>query len=714
MITLPMKTFNLESETHLSACRRNVFVVVTIFIIILAIYSNTFHASWHFDDETNILDNKPLHLNELNWQNIKKTFFAAYYNIGKIYRPVACFSFALNYYFGKDNVFGYHFVNLSIHLLTSIFLFLFVYQSLNLPLLKARYGPNSYFIALLATVLWAINPIQTQAITYIVQRMSSIAGMFYIMSMYFYLKARICKLNLLKVTFYFLCFIAGILAFGSKENAAMLPISIFFFDLFIIQGLTKENIRKNSLTVLILILIPVALALVLKGPSIFSIKHLFSGYENRAFTLFERLLTEPRIIIFYITLLLYPMPDRLCITHDIPISHSFINPPTTIIAIFTILAILVVAIIKSKRYPLISYCIIFFFLNHIIESTIFGLELIFEHRNYIPSLLFFVPITILIARVIRFFSYKISMQIVISIFVILALVGLGHSSFMRNFIWKTEKTLWLDAIDKYPDMSRPHHNLGRHYDNIGEKEKAIIEYKTALNLKRDSHAETHHLTHYNLALIYFSTNEEDKVIDHLHKAIAIFPRFADAYNNLAIIIAKRGKYNDAFNLLIKSLTYNRNSPQAHNNLGFLLLRAKRIDAAIFEFKEALSLKDGDLNFLQNLGIAYKYKGALNKGVHCFRSILKKDPKALLTRLHLAETYWLMGKKEVAKRVVSSTFDLLAPEVVYSKIKVFYQKDTIQELPKRSIILPLIEDAYLERSASLKKMGKDLWKGQEND
>lgn len=369
-----MKVFNLESETHLSSCRKNVFAIVTIFTIILAIYSNTFHASWHFDDEINILKNEPLHLNEFSWQNIKKTFFASLDGSEGIYRPVACFSFALNYYFGKDNVLGYHFVNISIHLLASIFLFLFLDHTLNLPLLKARYRPNSYFIALLATVLWTINPIQTQAVTYIVQRMASMAGMFYIMSMYFYLKGRTSTKRLLTISHYFFCFVTAILAFGSKENTAMLPISILLFDLFLIQGLTKENIKKNSLIFLILILIPVALALVLKGPSIFS-ENLLSGYERRGFTLLERLLTEPRIILFYISLLLYPMPDRLCITHDILISQSPINPPTTIIAIFTIIIILGLTIIKSKKWPLVAYCILFYFLNHIIESSICILRL---------------------------------------------------------------------------------------------------------------------------------------------------------------------------------------------------------------------------------------------------------------------------------------------------------------------------------------------------
>jgi len=527
-----MNIFKLEPELDLSPCRKHVFAIVTLFIIILAIYSNTFHASWHFDDEPNILDRKEIHLKEITWQEIQKTFFK---DEGNLYRPIACLSLALNYYVGKDNVFGYHVINFSIHLLAAVFLFLFLYETLNLPLLKAKYGPNSYFVALLATVFWAINPIQTQAITYIVQRMASMAGMFYIMSIYFYLKGRTSTSKLSILSYYFFCFVAAVFAFGSKENAAMLPISIFFFDLFIIQGLTKENIKKNSLILFILLLIPLALALALKGPSIFTTEHLFLGYEHRAFTLFERLLTEPRIIIYYISLLLYPMPDRLCISHDIPISHSLINPPTTIIAIFTILAILTFTIMKSKRYPLICYCIIFFFLNHLIESTIFPLELIFEHRNYIPSMLFFVPIAILIARGIQFFSYKRSMQTVISVFVILVLIGQGHSAFMRNFIWRTEESLWLDAIDKHPNMPRNHHNLARYYEKTGRIEKAIQHYKEALTLERSSHGESHHLTHYNLALIYMKTDKDDKAINHLHKATALFPSFADAYNNLAII-----------------------------------------------------------------------------------------------------------------------------------------------------------------------------------
>jgi tetratricopeptide (TPR) repeat protein len=325
-----------------------------------------------------------------------------------------------------------------------------------------------------------------------------------------------------------------------------------------------------------------------------------------------------------------------------------------------------------------------------------------------------VPVIILIAHGIQFFSYKKSMQALICLFVILVLVGQGHSAFIRNFIWKTEESLWLDAVDKSPNLPRVHHNLGRYYGNTGQREKAIVQYEEALRLKRGPHSETHHLTHFNLALIYINTHEEDKAIEHLQKAIEIVPYYADAYNNLAIITAKRGRYDDAYNLLIRSLTYDRNSSQAHNNLGYVLLKTNRTEEAIIEFEKALHLEDNNITALHNLGIAHKYLCHLDEAARCFKTVLRRDPKALFTRLHLAETYWLMGKKDLAKRTVSATLDLIPPEAVYPKTKVFFQEDSFEELPDSSIILPLLRDAYLKRCVSLEKMAKGLGEGTEKD
>ncbi|MBN2374243.1 tetratricopeptide repeat protein [bacterium] len=706
-----MGILTIKPEFEISQCRRTTFAFLAILVLLLSVYANTFHSSWHFDDEPNILENKGIHLTELNWKNIQNTFFASLGGTGEIYRPVACFTFAINHYLGKNRVFGYHVFNLAVHFFASIFLFLFIYLTLNLPLLKARYGPNSYFIAFLAAVFWAINPIQTQAITYIVQRMASLAGMFYIMGMYFYLKARIATKNPLKAGHYFMCIICGFLAIGSKENAAMFPISILIFDLFLIQGITKTNIKKTSVILVAMILVPLTAALILKGFSVFDLKHLISSYGHRSFTLSERLLTEPRVILFYISLLFYPMPTRLCIAHDISPSHSLIDPPTTLLAILFILTVLALVTIKSKKWPLVSYCILFFFLNHLIEASIFPLELVFEHRNYIPSMLFFVPIIILIIKGMETYSKK-TLQVSFCLFLILVLVGFGHSTFIRNAIWKTEESLWLDAVDKYPASARAHHNLGRYYANTNQKEKAIDEYKLALNQARGTHGETHHMTHYNLGLVYHSMNLESDAESHLLKAIEIFPRYADAYNNLSIVVAEQGRYGEAYDYLITSLTYDRNSPLAHNNLGYILIKQDRIEEAISELQQALELDKDYRTSLHNLGIAYNHKGDLQAAARCFRSVLDKDPKALFTQLYLAYTYVCMGKSEAAQLLLSHCYDLLSSERLYEALKIYQQEDPFQELPPRKIILPMLGKIYLEKAGSLDQMGKALLNGLE--
>jgi hypothetical protein len=135
-------------------------------------------SGWQLDDITNIVNNEGLHLDAMSLEGIKKAFFSDPGRPGGLYRPVACVTFALNYHLGGLDVFGYHAVNLAIHIVASIFLYLLIYHTLCLPSLSEKYARRAYSIALLSAVLWAIHPIQVQSVTYIVQRMTSLAGMF--------------------------------------------------------------------------------------------------------------------------------------------------------------------------------------------------------------------------------------------------------------------------------------------------------------------------------------------------------------------------------------------------------------------------------------------------------------------------------------------------------------------------------------------------------
>ena len=695
--------FDLKSEIYLSECRKKTFVFITLFIIILSIYSNTFQASWHFDDIPNILENKGLHVTKLSWSNIKGSFFAKPRLPGELYRPVACLSFALNYYFGKDNVSGYHIVNISIHFLAAIFLFLFIYNTLNLPLLKLKYGSNSYFIALLSTTLWAINPLQTQAITFIVQRMASMAGMFYIISMYLYLKGRTATQNQVKIILFLLCGISAVLAFGSKENAIMLPVSLFLYDFLLIQGISRETTKKNLKILLAGAILTMSIGIIYFAFSEVTLSSLFSLFNKRPFTMWERIITQPRVIIFYISLLLYPMSTRLSLDHDIAISRSLFDPLTTILSIIVIIGVVVGTILISKRKSLIAFSIFFFFLNHLIESTILPLELIFEHRNYIPSMLFFIPIAIGLMSVISFFSYKKSMQAIIALSIVLVITVEGHATFMRNFTWKNEKSLWIDCVDKYSALFRAHHNLAKYYSEHNQDEKAIAEYKNALTLKLITTTDEKAITYFNLGAIYFQKKEFKKAKRYYLQAIKTDPCCRGAHNNLAVLLATTSNnYQEVFNELKKAIACNPANIQAYGNMGILLIKMGRIDEGIVEIKKALKIDPYNIPTLERLGYAYMKKGLLGTASLYFTKTLNRGPKNIRAFLYLTEIYLLSGNKQKAQKSLSQFVDIIQhKDLVVLFDYLLETKSLLNISPDMCIILPLLSEAYGKKGILIK-------------
>jgi len=703
------QSIDSHPKPPLSHCRIVVFSIIALSLLIFSIYGNSFDCSWHFDDEPNITDNPNLHLKEITWENLKRALFSDRNNPTMPYRPVACLTFALNHYLGGLNVFGYHLVNIFIHLLSSIFLFLFTYHTLNLPSLRTKYAPQSYFIALLATTLWAINPVQTQAVTYIVQRMASLAGMFYIMSMFFYLKARISETGSKKIIFFILCFVSFVMALGSKENAAILPLSIFLYEIVILHEDAGSYLRRNLRVFLIVCggtLLLGLLYMYFKGGNIFSF---LNGYENRPFTLTQRLLTEPRIIVFYISLLFYPVPGRLSIAHSINISTSLFNPIWTFFSILFILGAIGYALHLAKRRPLLSFCILFFFLNHAIESTILPLELIFEHRNYIPSMLVFLPIAIGFAKLLQLYAKKPLMKHIITAFIILLLIGFGHAAFMRNFAWKNEKTLWIEAIEKSPDLFRSNHNLGTYYHNHGYKKQAILEYQKALEKRVINRKDEIFVTYYNLGEIYGDLKNYKKALDYYYRALRINPAFPALYNNIAGIFDRQGKYELACRYLVEALRLQPNNTVTNLNLGLYYLRERQPEKAIYHLQGLSDEKEFGDKVLIYLGIAFKQKGHLGRAVTYFKKALRKNPRNIKTQLHLAEIFHRIGASEQAKGAIAKAINLIPDNRTFQKILDDLQrKDCLRNLePQASVVIPLMRECCLNKSETLREWSKLL-------
>jgi len=640
----------LNMRCQLSDGKRYAFVFIALFIFLLIIYGNSFHGEWHLDDTGNILENTNVHLRNLSWPEIKRTFYLQ--DRISISRPVSFFSFALNYYFGGLNVFGYHLVNLAIHYISAIFLFLFIYNTLRLPILRDRYGANAYSLSLLSTFLWAVSPVQVLAVSYIVQRMASMAGMFYIMAMYFYLKGRTSNDLWKGIAFFVVCALSALLSVGCKQNAAMLPVSLFFYDLFLIQGVTGKSIKKN----LKMVAIPLLMLLAL-GAFYTDMSSILTGYSNRPFTLAERLLTEPRVIVFYISLLLYPIHSRFALIHDIDISRTLFDPWTTLPAILLIVLINVYAIFAARKRPLISFCITFFFLNHLIEGSIIPLELIYEHRNYIPSMFFFVPVAILILRALDYLSYKRSLQFIVVIGIAFLLYDMGHTVHTRNEVLKTDLNLWTDNVNKYPDLSRPHNNLGNVYFNKGLLLEAFAEFNKASQLNRHPNLKIAAICEHNLGQIYRIAGRNDRAIAKFKKALSIYPLYTPSLHGLGMIELRKGNTKKAYSYAIKALGINPDSAELHELLSLALLKFDRLKAAMIESQKALNLDPGRTIPLAVIAEVFRKRGETVKAIEYWETFSKKTPKSVEAHCALIELYYAAGKNNLLTEMIGQLLNL---------------------------------------------------------
>jgi tetratricopeptide (TPR) repeat protein len=627
--------------------------------MVVIIYSNAFNASWHLDDQPNILENRGLHITSLQPDSLMRTFFTSPDSGGtitnRLYRPIPCLTFAINWYFGKDRVFGYHVVNVLVHILTAYFLFLTILNILKSPNLRNHYQRKEHFIAFLTAVLWAVNPIQVQAVTYIVQRMASMAAMFYILSIYFYVKTRQSEYSPERIFLLLGCVVSFLLALGSKQNTATLPLAVILIEIICFQDLGLPGKRR----VLWGGSIAVAISIVIFSGWLFIPGNSFSvidGFQGRPFSLYERLLTEPRIVLFYLSLIFYPLPGRLSIEHDITLSTSLFEPWTTLPAILFHLILIGFGFSQIKKRPLLALAILFFYLNHVIESTIIPLELIFEHRNYLPSLFLFLPVAAGFKKLLDIYQEKnrVFRSVLLYSFVLIIII-IGAGTYIRNMAWVTEKALWEDAMHKAPNSHRPLHNLAwAYYTKIGQYDKAIELYQKSLDLRTNNNfANPTALS--NLALLYVEKKNYRKATELWQKALALLPDDDVIRHRYVIGLIEMKNWDAALDNL-NQLMSRQPAHFDYNYLkGYVLLNQNQYDAALKYFEKCLNLVAENQQALLGAGICNNLMGLYERAETIFRrvrSILKTTADSCPRGRITCFTSRRSGKEFFAGRVQS--------------------------------------------------------------
>ena len=479
------------------------------------------------------------------------------------------------------------------------------------------------------------------------------------------------------------------------------------YHLLIVAGFSRKNLIKDLKILSFGYLLPLALVLIFLAFHKDIITHIFGFYETRVFTLWERLLTESRVILFYMSLLLYPIPSRLSVDHDILISSSLFTPTSTILSVLFIIVVIVGVSLLSKKEPLITFSVLFFFLNHVPESTILPMELIFEHRNYLPSMLFFVPIAIGFLKTMAYFSHNRGVQVLISSSLVGIIISMGHGTFMRNYAWKNEESLWVDCIEKNPRSFRAHQNLGLYYHKAGNYKNAISEYEIALKCPEIHSTKEKGITYFNLGLIAHKRAEHQRAIGYYSRALEMDPCCPGAHNNLAGLLLYPHDTNlqEVRQLLEKAVLCNHDTeiPLAYSNLGSVLMRMGKTDEAIYTLNKAMEIDPDNPLPLLRIAWAYKEKGRLGKASVYLKKLLNHNPGDITGFLCLAEIYVRSGHVDKAEDIMHRLVNTIPPEDCIPFLNgLLQEKSSLDVAPDINLLLPHLAKAYQSRALLLQK------------
>lgn len=498
---------------------------LTIVLSCIVVYSNTFAVPFLFDDLPRIRDEIAI---RTAWPPI-----TAMQNSN---RPFAQYTFAINYAVHGYDVWGYHAVNLSIHCLAALCLFGLVRRSM---LRSSKTLQQFAFLGgFTVALLWAIHPLQTQAVTYIVQRLESLMGLSYLATLYFFVRSQDSKF----VTFWLSCSIfACFFGMGCKEVMATAPLAVLWFDRVFIASSWNEMFSKRKFYYLLLLSSWCVLA--------WSMLHYQVDYRGGGLlhvpglTPWSYLLSQSGVLVHYLSMAAWPSGQ--CVYPSWPIAQSISDVWPTLLLCLGLLAATVYCMF---RYPKLGFLGGIFFLILAPTSSVIPIkDLAFEHRMYLPlaSVVTLVLITLLIL-IQRLHYPRGNMRLVRTYTIACATIAilLGTATYQRNRVFQTELSLWQDTIAKAPNNLIVMTGLATLFAKQGNIDQAKIHFVRALKIDPDDPK-----TNANYAGFLIDQNQLELAGEYLEKAFQSntnnLDANLDAITNMAHLQNRLGNFQEA-------------------------------------------------------------------------------------------------------------------------------------------------------------------------
>ena len=665
---------------QLTARTQTVMAAAAIALSALAVYHNCFRAPFVFDDGPAVLGNSTIRQLGTAWRALGPAVSDSTVNG----RPVPNFTLAINYAFSGTDVWSYHALNLLIHILGGLTLFGVVRRTLQLPPLRERLGRDALPLALAAAALWVVHPVQTEAVTYIVQRVESLMGLFYLLTLYCFIRAVEGTTRPLTpdqtdaehagfvgrgpwsrgpgssrpLLWYALSILCCVLGMASKEVMVTAPVMVLLYDRTFLAGSFRAAWRQRRGWYLALGATWLPLSWLVAG----------TGWNRGGSAGFNvgvaapaYWLTQAEAVTRYLWLALWPHP--LVIDYGTHWVHRVGE-----VAPYAVVLILLAAatLLALWRRPVPGFVGAWFFAILAPTSVMPGTtQMIVEHRVYLPLAAIVVGGVAALRAWTGRHWWRVTMALV---------VGWGVLTAQRNEDYRSELALWGDAVAKrpanatarlnlglalslagrtpeamgqfqaalqiQPDNAEAHNNLGIALDHSGHLPEAIEHYQAALRIRPDLAG-----THYDLAEALAHSGRIPEAIEHYAAALKIKPDFVRAQYHLAVLLDHAGSLPAAIAHYQAALQINPDNAEAHNNLGDALFRTGRTVEAAREYEAALGIQPDFARAHYNLGLALVQLERVTEAIRHYETALRLQPDFAEAANNLGALLCQQGRNE---------------------------------------------------------------------
>jgi len=594
-------------ESTLSMRLRTPVAISLIVLASLAAYHNSFTGPFIFDDMGSITDNPHIRSLWPIWEAMK-----APDNKTADGRPVLCLSLAVNYLISEYRVWSYHALNLAIHILSAVTLFGIVRRTLQSERLRRAFGSDSYWLALACAVLWAVHPLQTESVTYIIQRTESLMGLFYLLTLYCAIRGMVSRHSRRWYAAAAACCAAGM---GTKEVMVTAPVIVLLYDrVFVTRSLRDIFARRWGLYTGLALSWLILTALMGSNP-----RGASAGFDVQPVTPVAYAMTQCRVVLHYLRLSFWP--DSLVLDYTWPVAESL----QEVAGHAVILAALVAGAAFALRYvPAVGFAAAWFFVILAPTSSFVPiLDPAFEHRMYLPLagvVATTVCVLYLAAKAVAGPARARGALAVTLAASVTAAAALTPATISRNTDYRSAMAIWTDTIEKRPANARAIGNRAVALEELGRYDEAIADYSSAIEL-RPRYVAAYH----GRGNAYLAKALTDEAIRDFSTAIELDPNLYQAYSNRGIALTRQGRPKAAIPDFTKAVEIAPDYEKAYCNRAMAYGQLGMDNLAIADCAKAIKLDPAYAKAYNNRGLVYSAKGMYAEAIGDFTEAIRLAP-----------------------------------------------------------------------------------------